>query len=634
VELIRADNVLLKVIEQENLIAHEEFGVSIGLLPRLLAFLRIAEPQLPGGQDALGQALTQFRKAVTVQRRGLTYLISIQVRSESPETAAHLANVIAQVYIADQLASKVNSMMAARDVLQGRIAQARDAIARSEGSFDAFIADNMARIVGDTGRTDLAQMRNRLDRLTQSQRQSQSLSAQLRTSLQNDDLSTVIAGLQDAALSELERQRQRLIRDVADAGNTALEVDLRAELATIENQLRQAAVTEVNSIEQQVRDAESQQAVLRQDIRREVLNSALSGDVLTRLYELQQNADIARIQYQTLLARVQDVDAQADLQMADSRIASPALAPQLPSFPNKPLIIAIAVIFALGLGLGLAFIYENLIGGFTSEEQVASVLRMPVAATVPREKLQQESDSLADLLVTSPLSIYAESVRRIRAAIQHALRATPSLPTTEPGQTGRIIMVTSTAPNEGKTTLALSLARSYAAFGQNTLLIDCDMRKPSIHRHLGLEPATSLLDYLSAAPRSYDVKQIISQDPLSPVTVILGSHRSGVPTDQLLAGMAFERLIVSAAKTYDVVILDTPPIAPVVDGLFIAPFADVVLFIARWASSPQREARRAIAALNTAMRPDATILAALNQKDDSRASYEKRYSGYYSYNQH
>ena len=101
--------------------------------------------------------------------------------------------------------------------------------------------------------------------------------------------------------------------------------------------------------------------------------------MLTGIYQLQQNAEIARNQYQTLLARVSDVEQQASLQIADSRVVSPALAPTNTSFPNPPLFLTLALLSAVALGVGLAFLYENYIGGFTTEGQVSAVLRLPVA---------------------------------------------------------------------------------------------------------------------------------------------------------------------------------------------------------------------------------------------------------------
>lgn len=630
VELARSDNVLLKVILDRKLTSDPEFGVKISLPQRVLAFLRLAQPSLPTGQEAVGETLTALRNATNVQRRGLTYLISVQVRSKDPAKAADLANAVTTTYIQDQLSSKVSSMLSARDILQARIADARNSIVKSESSFDDFIQANMQKITQDTGRTDLASMQNQLQTMVAARNQDSQTLTQLQQSLQNDNWTTLVSELNSDALTELERQREKIAGDLASAGDTPTAADLRAQLSDIESRLRDSATTQVNALEQTVRDSQDKETTLRQNLRQEVLNSSLSGDVLAQLFELQQGAELARSQYQTLLSRAQELNAQSDLQLADSRVVSPALEPQTPSFPNKVLIIVIAGVLAVGLGIVLALLYENLIGGFTSDEQIASVLKTPVAATIPRERLKSERESVANLMVTSPLSVFAESIRRTRAALQSQLKDQVAGNTRQ----GIVIMVTSTVPNEGKTTLALALARSYALFGQSALLIDCDLRKPSIHRHLNLDPQNSLLDFLSSTPTENSIPQVVYNDDLTSSSLILGSRRSDIPTDQLLAKPAFQNLLAAARRSFDVVILDTPPVGPVVDGLYIAQFVDAIVFVTRWASTSQRDARHAVESLSAAKPDHAKIITVLNQQDLNRSGYGygKKYGGYYSYN--
>jgi capsular exopolysaccharide synthesis family protein len=290
------------------------------------------------------------------------------------------------------------------------------------------------------------------------------------------------------------------------------------------------------------------------------------------------------------------------------------------------LILPLSALAALCLAVGLAFLYENVIGGFSSEEQAESVLRVKVASSLPRLKTgRPDQTSFAELMVNAPISVFSESVRRVRASVDRAAKTGTVL-----GQ-GIVVMVSSTAPDEGKTTAALALARSYALSGKSTLLIDCDLRKPSVHRQLGIEPSVGFLDYLTAeAGDAINIQTITAKDPLSPATVIAGAHRSSLPTDQLIASTAFVQLINAARRSFDIVVLDTPPIGPVVDSLYIAQHADVIVFVVRYASTPQTEARKALASLGAAKSHGAEILAVLNQQDSSSPSYSKRYGAYFS----
>lgn len=627
VEILRSDNILLKVIEAENLLSQPGV-VSLPLTARILAFLRLGEPELPTSEQALNQALTGLRSAISVQRRGLTYLISIQARSGNPEQAALLANAVADVYILDQLASKVDSSLASRDLLQARIEQARKDIIASESSFDDFIERNIQQLADAPGGTQVANIRDQIGQLEQARNRNTELADTVRETLAQGDLDTLVDTLGSTALTELEQQRAELLARIE--GSTAespTAVDLTAALSDIDRRLRDTATSEVEDLQATITQSQEREAALRGQLRTAVLGSQLSADTLTQLYSLQQSAELARRQYEQLLSRVQDVEAQANLQLADSRIVSPALAPLTPSFPNKLLLLTIAGIVAVGLGIALAFLYDSLIGGFTSETQLSSVLRTKTALSVPRVRVKSEKESLADLMATAPLSIFPESIRRIRVALEQSIRANRNV---EGASGGKIIVISSTAPNEGKTTLALALARSYALSGHHTLLIDCDLRKPSLHRHLGIEPSRGLLDFLASEETQDNINSIISKDSMSPLTSIVGARRSDVPTDQLLAGPSFARLVRAARSTFDFVVVDTPPVGPVVDSLYVTPFADAIVFVTRWASTSQLDAKRAVADLAKSKAPDAEIIGVVNQQDQARASYLRRYGGYYA----
>ncbi len=620
VEILRSDNVLLKVIEAENLTSDVELGASLSLRERILTLLRLYEPQPPTAAEALHQVLNNLRNAVSIQRRGLTYLISVQGRSPDSEQAARIANAVAGAYIEDQVAAKVAGTLSSRDILQARIQQARDAITASESAFDGFIDGNVARIATEIGRPDLVQTRQQIAQLEANRRARSQQADAAQADLASADWDALVASLQSSALAELARQRSEL------AGRPATEVtDLSEQLAALDIRLRDTASVEVAGLRNAITAAQQQEAELRQQLRQSVLDSALPAAILTDLYGLRQNAELARNQYQLLLSRLQDLETQADLQVADSRIVSPALPPQSPDFPNRPLIMALAGLVAIGLGIALAFLYENFIGGFTSEAQLGSVLKTRVASAIPRQKARPDKESLANLMVAAPLSVFAESVRRLRATLQQTLRSKE--PQAE--DKGRVIMISSTAPGEGKTTLALSLARSYALSGSRTLLIDCDLRKPSLHRHLGLEPSHGLLEFLDGNERE-GLTPIISADTMTDATFIVGAHRSDVPTDQLLTGQSFARLMRAARHTFDVVILDTPPVGPVVDALYVAPVADVIVFVTRWVSTSQLDAKEALASLAEAKAPGTEIVAIINQQDRTRASYLRKYGAYYA----
>ncbi len=156
VEILRSDAVALGVIAAQSLIADPEFGPRLALSEKLARAVGIAHAAEAPGPALLAGTLARLRDAVTVRRRGLTYLISVSARSEDPDRAAELANAMADSYIHQQVQAKISGSLAARDALQDQIAAARDALAQTEAAFEGFIDSNIARIEAETGRADIA----------------------------------------------------------------------------------------------------------------------------------------------------------------------------------------------------------------------------------------------------------------------------------------------------------------------------------------------------------------------------------------------------------------------------------------------------------------------------------------------
>jgi len=632
VELVKSDTVLLRVVKEADLLKDPEFGVRPGLRDSLMRFLRLADGAVPSGDAALQGVLDKLREAVSVQRRGLTYLILVQARSLTPDTAARIANTIARVYISAQVGSKVEATLVSRDIIQARIEEAAAAVAASEGSFDTFFSENFEAIAAETGRTDLVALRRQLEDANAARSRDALLADMVDGTRARRDWAALAESLKSDAVTALEQNRQKLLATLAGvAEGSERAIDLRAELGAIEASLDSAAGTELTNLRRDIAELQSRASDIRTRIRSSVLEAELPPQLLASIYSLQQNAEIARTQYQTLLSRLRDLEAQAYLQVADSRIVSEALPPNKPSFPNPRLIFALAGLGGLGLGVALAFLVENFVGGFTSEEQLEQVLKTAVVAAVPHQRDPKKAEghhgfSVAEYVVDSPLSVFAETIRRARMGIDQALRRAGE---PDPPAGGAVIMVTSSAPNEGKTTLALSLARAYALSGHRTLLIDCDLRKPGIHRQLGLEPSSGLLEYLHKAAGAPELPEIATIDDDSGAEVVLGARRSDVATDQLLSGATFARLLAAARGAFEIVIVDTPPVGPVVDGLYLARHADVIAFVVRWATTSQQEAKGALAALREAKREQTEIAVLLNQQEASRATYRNKYQGYY-----
>lgn len=638
VEILKSQRVLVDVIRGENLLADPEFGVKVSLKDRIFSALRLPVEPPPTGDALLANIIKKLEKAVSVKRNGLTYLISVGVESEDPQKAARLANALTDAYIRQQISSKVSSTLIARDTLQKRVEAANAEIANKEKSFDAFIDENLARIENESGTSSpIGLIRKQIDQISQARQAEVARVEAANAALRAQDFDQLTATLGSEALVELQNQRDKLKEKIAAAGEgSTTAINLREELEKVNQTLQAQAETGLNDLQKSVATFDERGDALRQELRSTVLKSNLPSDVLTQIYSLQKSAEVARTQYQNLLSRLQDLDAQADLQLPDSRVVSPALAPMDASFPNKQLVFAVALVLALGLGMALAVLREYFIGGFVSETQFEAVMRTRLSAIAPRQASGEDVvktsgyHSVADMIVNLPLSHFSESIRRLRLALDQSERNAFPAPQGDAPR-GRIVMVSSALPNEGKSTVALSLARAYALTGQRTLLIDCDLRKPSIHKHLNLEATDDFANFLREGVSSTRSLPLTTRDPLSNLTVLVGGGRTGMATDELVMGGNMNRLLANARRHFDYIVLDTPPVEPVVDGLYLARQADLIAFVVKWATTPQTSAKRAVTALKENKASEAEVVSILNQQNRSAlTSYAYSYSGYYT----
>lgn len=626
VEILKSDTVIMATIEKLALLSDPEFGVSVGFRDKVKMALGFDTNSQASGPALLNQTLAKVSNGTSIRRRGLTYLISVSAASEDPQRAADLANAMAQTYIELQIQSKVNSALAARDILQAQIDSARGSLAASEDALDLYIERNLDQLSAESDNPRLLRIRRALDATTSSRLAVETRARASQDALANRNWEQLAQSLENDAINALSEQRRDIALRLGQISQgSAQEIDLRAQLAQLDTDLEIQAQSVITDLKSDISKLDADAQAHKAGIRRSVLQGELSSNTLANIYEMQQEAEIAQQQYSTLLLRARDLQAQALVQIADSRIVSEALPPRAASFPNKKRVLALGIVASLGIGIGLAFLSEYYVGGVTSATQLANVLPIPVATAVPHLERGKNQLSVADNVIDAPLSSYSESIRRLRATIDMSLPP-PVADDTNPQ--GKVIMVTSAIPAEGKSTLALALARTYAMAGKSTLLLDTDLRKPSLHKYLGLTPALGFMEYLRDSGTELGDESFYDSDPRSSVGVFLGRHRANVPTDQLLQSTLFEELIDNARSAMDVVILDTSPLIPVVDARYVAAKADIVVDCVRFGVTSQGDLRLALSQLSASVRPGTPILSALNQDESKVSGY--RYDGYYN----
>ena len=280
----------------------------------------------------------------------------------------------------------------------------------------------------------------------------------------------------------------------------------------------------------------------------------------------------------------------------------------IPGGPYKPDLmknLLLASLFGLGLGVMLAFFFEYLDDTLKNPDDIEKLLGLAVLGVIPRLKGMTPSEALKD-----PRSAFAEAYRSVRTALQFSTGS--GVP--------RSLLVTSATPAEGKSTTALTLALNFAQLGKRVLLIDADLRNPSLHRTLGIENSNGLSNFLSGAIKPQDAIQSVPDTTLQVMT-------SGpLPPNpaELLSGPKMLALLTIAMAKYDQIIIDGPPTMGIADAPILSHIAKGTLLIVDAGRTRREVARGSVKRLRSA---HAHILGALLTKCDARMG-GYGYSGY------
>jgi succinoglycan biosynthesis transport protein ExoP len=581
VEILRSPSILLAAQTRLGLASDPEFAPEASWLTRLGERLGFGAPKL--SDEAITQlTLKRLDAATTVTRRVGTYVIEIAARSQDPDKAARIANATAAAYIDAQIQAKVAFAASVQQRLAQQLETTRATLREMERKLDSFLDDSIGQIQDPELRAELAEIRTAIKEQASTRQRYDALAGRAREKARKREWDALIAELNSDRLVRLNAEHTTLRQQLGP--DAATNPQAIAKLTELDRQIDKEAQAVIDRIAAEAALARESETELRGRLSQRLAGSDVPADIVLHFREAESDAAALRLVVDKLTANSTVAMAEIDLQLPDSRIVSAALAPSTPAFPDKPLILALAALGSLFLGVGAAILRDNVTRGFNDETALEQLAGVPVLATLPTIETRHDrpGDGPVDETLAHPHGPYGEAIRRLRLGLDRA-----------PATAGRArtLLVTAATPGEGATLTAIALARSLGLAGRRTLLIDGDLRRPTIHTELSLAPRHSVADYL--AGRGMGSEGLIVDDITPNLAIAAGPADPRLNLDTLLQSNRLNQLFQDARQNFDYVLIDSPPLLAAIDALLLLPHVDDVLMVVD-SATPPRDVRSAL----------------------------------------
>lgn len=612
VEILKSENIALKVIKDLHLEDDPEFGnAGPGLIGTILGWIFDSGDSSQTENARVRAAVRVFQTRLYVRRIGLTYVMEVSFRSLDRDRAAEIANAIANAYVVDQLEAKYLAARRAGTWLQDRLKELREQSGTAERAVVDYktkndIVDTGGRLMNEQ---QLAEINSQLTMARGAVTEARAKLDRIRsvldsTSIPDGVAATVTDTLKNDVITKLRSKYLDLSTSEADISrrygyNHQAAVNLRNQMKEIENSIRNELQRIAESFKSEFEIANQRQEGLQKQLDDAVSQSQVKNEAQVKLRELESNSQSYRALYDNFLQRYVESVQQQSFPITEARIISAASRPNSKSHPKTTLTLILAAFGGILIGVGMGAwraVFDNVLRSSEEVERllqtncIAIVPRLEGVAqdTVPRQKKVLEKiltrvrsapraaptslRSLSTAITQAPFSAVAENVRAIRVAIdQHAANA--------PG--GRIIGVTSSVPHEGKSSISIALATLIAQSGARTMLVDCDIRNSALSRSLAPNTEVGLLELLDGRTEAGAFRV----DPRSGLKFLPVKMRETRPSSDVLSSKAIKTLFERLRHQADYVIVDLPPIAPIVDVKAASNLVDSYVYVVEWGNT-------------------------------------------------
>src|ERR1039458_1625448 len=599
VRILQSDLMALQVIRQLNLDKRPEFGGnSDQRLPNL-----VADP-LQTDSNRVSALLGGFRGHLRVTLIPNTRIIEIHYNSTDPQLAASAVNTLAATYVEQNFKTKFESTMQASDWLskqlvdlQMKVETSQEKLVRYQKEHEILGTDEKQNITTEK----LGVLNNEMTGAEFDRMQNEAMYRQTQT----DDPDAIAAAIDmgggtGALLGKLRDQQASLRIQVADL-NTQFGpsypkiAQLNNQLKEIDRQLQSETNKGVDHLRGQYLAALQREIMLRGSFEKQKQEANKLNESAIEYSILKRDLDSNRTLYEGLLAKLKEAGVTAGLRSNSFRIIDAARVPTSPSEPNIPRNLSFALVLGVISGIGLAFLLESMDNSVRTPEQATALSALPSLGMIPLGSKSSGSRGPTGkrLALTAASKEVVETVTLVRPQSQmaesyRALRT--SLLLSNLGAPPKVIMVTSARPQEGKTTTSINPAIVLAQKGVRVLLMDADLRRPSIHKTFGMGPRSGLSNVLTG---SATMQQTIVASPILPNLFIMPAGTPPPNPAELLASSNMRDLLAELRGLYDHIVIDTPPTLSVTDAVVLSPRADATILVIRSGQTTKQALRRA-----------------------------------------
>ncbi|WP_198380639.1 Wzz/FepE/Etk N-terminal domain-containing protein [Roseomonas sp. KE2513] len=607
INLLKSTPLAESVITTLGLAGDEELRPSVPLLTRLRGWMLewpvtaaivevLPAPAAEAPRSAAQAAVPKFLDRLGVSQQRESRMISVSYRSGDPALAATVANTLVQQYIDGQVASKLTSIERAQRLASDRLAEAQRSLQEAEIAASAYMLANGLPRPGSNSAPDAQQpasLRRELAAAQGERAAREGRLAQLREMMERGaNLLSLPEVGSSVTIQNLQQQAAALRAQEAQAAaiygpNHPERLQVTAQRESIAARINEEVQVIVRGIQDEVGRARLREQQLAQALRQSNDLYVASESASIRLNELTRVVDTRSTAYRAILARLAELEEQRDAVQPQAAVIAEATVPQGRNSPRLLTIFLMGLGASLLLSLSAAALAEHLDSSLRGAGDVERALGVPSLALVPRVKRGWRREEPHHHVLARPCSPFTEAVRALGLGVRQAARP----------KSAKVLLVTSSAPGEGKTTLAISIAALEARTGRTAILVDLDLRSSSVVERLHLRRQAGVVEYVRGEAALDEIVQpVAGQERLHVISV----REQVADPAAILSSPRMEELVSVLRQQYELIVLDVPPALGVADAQIVGQLADAALFVARWGVTTEATASNGLAVLERA----------------------------------